>query len=129
VTAKRPSARDVQRSPQSTDVCRPEHHSISGGDIDEIEVHSSAGDLASEVREHSGTVLDVDHDHLALAGDSDVGDPQRMPRGLGVRDEDVEPGPTQVAAAMLTPASLIAVATRASAPGVFSMSMTKSTAI
>src|SRR6185503_4292794 len=37
------------------------------------------------------------------------------------------PGPTQVAAAMLTPASLIAAATWASAPGVFSMSMTRST--
>src|SRR5262249_60872268 len=39
------------------------------------------------------------------------------------------PGPTQVAAAMLTPASLIAVATSARAPGEFSMSMTRSTAI
>src|SRR5215208_6636591 len=39
------------------------------------------------------------------------------------------PGPTHVAAAMFTPASLIAAATRASAPGVFSMSMTRSTAI
>src|SRR5262245_27468945 len=37
------------------------------------------------------------------------------------------PGPTHVAAAMFTPASLIAAATCASAPGVFSMSMTKST--
>jgi hypothetical protein len=35
----------------------------------------------------------------------------------------------QVAAAMFTPASLIAAATRASAPGVFSTSMTRSTAI
>src|SRR5215218_8372155 len=34
-----------------------------------------------------------------------------------------------VAAAMFTPASLIAAATRASAPGVFSMSMTRSTAM
>jgi hypothetical protein len=39
------------------------------------------------------------------------------------------PGPTHVAAAMLTPASLIAAATCASAPGVFSMSMTRSTAM
>jgi len=37
-------------------------------------------------------------------------------------------GPTQVAAAMFTPASLTAAATRASAPGVLSMSMTRSTA-
>src|SRR5262245_37608564 len=36
------------------------------------------------------------------------------------------PGPTHVAAAMLTPASLIAAATRASAPGSFSMSITRS---
>src|SRR3954469_4723014 len=39
------------------------------------------------------------------------------------------PGPTHVAAAMFTPASLIAAATRASAPGVLSISMTRSTAI
>ena len=39
------------------------------------------------------------------------------------------PGPRQVAAAMFTPASLIAAATPASAPGVFSMSMTRSTAM
>src|SRR4051794_38941529 len=38
------------------------------------------------------------------------------------------PGPTQVAAAMFTPASLIAAATSASAPGVFWMSMTRSVA-
>ena len=37
------------------------------------------------------------------------------------------PVPMQVAAAMFTPASLIAAATLASAPGVFSMSMTRST--
>ena len=56
-----------------------------------------------------------------------------MLRRLGVRDEDVELGPlaepTHVAAARFTPASLIAVATRANAPGVFSMSMTRSTAM
>src|SRR4029450_10763114 len=99
----------------------------------------------------------VDDDHLALAGDREVGDRQRVARGLGVRDEDVQlgalpgaggrgrrgggawrtragsaarsPAPRHVAAAMLTPASLIAAATRASAPGVFSMSMTRSTAM
>src|SRR4051794_8938514 len=38
------------------------------------------------------------------------------------------PVPMQVAAAMFTPASLIAAATSASAPGLFSMSMTRSTA-
>src|SRR5215217_9633922 len=39
------------------------------------------------------------------------------------------PAPMQVAAAMFTPASLIAAAACASAPGVLSMSMTRSTAI
>ena len=56
-----------------------------------------------------------------------------MLHSLGMRDEDVKlsplAGPTQAAAAMFTPASLIAAATRASAPGVFSMSMTRSTAM
>ena len=62
-----------------------------------------------------------------------MGDRQRVPRGLSVLDQDVQlgaiAGATQVAAAMLTPASLIASATRARAPGVFSMSMTRSVAI
>src|SRR5215218_763031 len=39
------------------------------------------------------------------------------------------PAPTQVAAAMFTPASLIAAAASARAPGVFSMSMTRSVAM
>ena len=56
-----------------------------------------------------------------------------MPRGLGVRNQDVKLArgrpPRQVAAATLTPASLIAAATGASAPGLFSISITKSTAM
>src|SRR4051812_45224020 len=39
------------------------------------------------------------------------------------------PPPMHVAAAMFTPTSLIAAATAASAPGLFSMSMTRSTGI
>src|SRR5688572_1825702 len=39
------------------------------------------------------------------------------------------PAPMHVAAEMFTPASLIAAATSASAPGVFSISMTRSTAM
>ena len=39
------------------------------------------------------------------------------------------PDPRHVAAAMFTPASVIAAATSASAPGVFSMSITRSKAI
>src|SRR3712207_7600772 len=39
------------------------------------------------------SVLDVDHHYFALAADRDMGDRQRMPCGLGVRDEDVELGP------------------------------------
>src|SRR6185437_10405414 len=41
----------------------------------------------------------------------------------------LSPGPMQVAAEMFTPASLIAAATSARAPGLLSMSMTRSTAI
>ena len=48
---------------------------------------------------------------------------------LKAADAAIEPDPKQVAAAMFTPASLIAPETSASAPGVFSISMTRSNAI
>ena len=46
-----------------------ENDSITCGDVYEVEVHASIGDLTSEVSEHSGIVLDVDDYDLALAGD------------------------------------------------------------
>ena len=86
------SARDVQRGLERSDVVCPEDHTISRGDVHEIEVHSSPGDLASQVRQHAGAVLDIDDDDFALAGDRDMGNRKRMLRGLGMRDEDVELG-------------------------------------
>src|SRR5581483_11011734 len=55
----------------------------------------------------------------------------RAASGCGTRmcNSARSPVPMHVAAAMFTPASLIAAATRASAPGVFSMSMTRSYAM
>jgi len=46
-----------------------ENDSITRGDVYEVEVDASVGDLASEVREYSGIVLDVDDYDLALARD------------------------------------------------------------
>ena len=40
--------------------------------IDEIEADARPGDLPGQVREHPRAVLDVHHDHLALATDADV---------------------------------------------------------
>ena len=126
------SARGVERGPESSEVRRPEDHAILCCDIHEIEVDSSSGDLASQVRQHAGAVLDIDHDYFALAGDRDMGNRQRMLRGLGMRNEDVELGPLawpDARGGCDVDASLIAAATRSSAPGVFSMSMTRSTAM
>src|SRR5215217_4477478 len=50
-------------------------------------------------------------------------------RGTKMWSSARSPVPMHVAAAMFTPASLIAAAARASAPGVFSMSMARSTAL
>jgi hypothetical protein len=91
--ANQPSAVGVQRAPEGSEVGRPEDHAISRGDVDEIEVDSSPGDLASQVSQHAGAILDIDDDYFALAGDRDMGNRQRMLRGLGVRDKDVELGP------------------------------------
>ena len=85
--------RGRERGPEGREVGCPEDHAIARGHVDEIEVHSGPGDLASQVRQHAGAVLDLDHHDLALAGDREMGDRQGMPHGLGVRDEDVELGP------------------------------------
>ena len=50
---------------------------------------TSLGDLASEVGQYAGPVLDIDHDNFTLPGDRDVGNRQRMLHGLGVRDQYV----------------------------------------
>src|SRR5436190_1611633 len=72
---------------------RPEDHAVLRGDVDEVEVDSGPGDLAGQVGEDAGAVLDVDHDYLALAGNREVGDRQGVLRGFGVSHEDVELGP------------------------------------
>src|SRR5436190_17427678 len=66
---ERPSAPVVERGLEPIEVGRPEHHAISRGDVDEIEVDSGPGDLASQIRQHAGAILDIDDDDLALAGD------------------------------------------------------------
>jgi hypothetical protein len=47
--AEQPSARGVQRGPESSEVGRPEDHAISCGDIHQIEVDPSPSDLARQV--------------------------------------------------------------------------------
>jgi len=84
------SARRVQSRSETSEVFRAEDDSILCGDVDEIQVDTSSGDLASQIREYAGPVLDIDHDDFALAGDRDMGDREQMPRGPSVRDEDVE---------------------------------------
>src|SRR3954463_8539841 len=85
-----PSARRVQRGSKTGEVGRPEDHAISRRDIHEIEIDPGARDPARQVGQHSWAVLDIDHDDLALAGDSQIGDAQQMLRGPGMRDEDVK---------------------------------------
>ena len=84
------SKRVVQRDPQGSEIGRAEDHAISGGHVDEIEVDSSPGDPAGQIGEYSRSVLDIDHDDLALAGDREMRNRQRVLRGPGVRNEDVK---------------------------------------
>jgi hypothetical protein len=56
----------------------------------EIQVHAGAGDRRGEVGEHARPVVDLDDHDLALPADPQMGVRERMPDGLGVRDEDVE---------------------------------------
>ena len=118
---------------QRGEVGRAEDHAVARRDVDEVEVDSGLRDPAGQVRQHAGTVLDVDHDDLALARDREVeiASACLAASACGTRmcSSARSPVPMQVAAAMFTPASLIAAATCASAPGVFSMSMTRSTAM
>ena len=123
----------ADRGAQSVEVGRAEDHAVARGDVDQVEVDAGPGDLAGEVGEDAGPVLDVDHDDLALARDREVGDRQRVRGGLGVRDEDVELGPLARADAGGGGDVDAGVADRGGdlrqRPGVFSMSMTRSTAM
>jgi hypothetical protein len=87
-----PSAHRAQRSAQGIEVSRPEDHAVSGGHIDEIEVDASLSGPAGQVGQYARTVLNIDHDNLAFAGDCEMRDRQRMPGGLRVWNEDVEFG-------------------------------------
>src|SRR5436190_952798 len=87
-----PSACDVQGGFQAGQVRRAEDDTAARGDVDEVEVDPRLRDLARQVRQHAGAVLDLDDDHLALARHRDVRDREGVPRGLRVLDEDVELG-------------------------------------
>src|SRR5688572_7088979 len=76
----RRAVRDVEHLLEGVEVGGTEDDAVTGGDVDEVEVDAGAGDLAGEVGELAGTVVDVDHDHLALAADPQVGDRQRVLR-------------------------------------------------
>ena len=83
-------ARIVERGLETSEVGGPEHNAILSGHIDKIEVDSSPGDLASQVRQHAGPILDIDYHNFALASDRDMGNREGVLGGLGVRDEYVE---------------------------------------
>ena len=127
-----PSGRDAERGPERVQVRGAEDDAVAGGDVDEVEVDPGPRDPARQVRKHPGAILGVDDDDLTFSRHSEVRDRQGVPGGAGVRDEDVELGaiarPDARRAAMFTPASLIAAATSASAPGVLSTSMIRSAA-
>ena len=69
-------AHDAQRGAQRAEVGRSEDDAIPGGDIDKVEVHPGPSDLASQVGQYAGTVLDIDHHDLALTGDREMRDRQ-----------------------------------------------------
>ena len=58
---------------EGVEVRRAEDHAVARGDVDEVEVDARPAILRVEVGEHAGAVLDVDDDHLALAGDGERG--------------------------------------------------------
>src|SRR5204862_1861695 len=86
------SAIEAECGSECRKIGRPEDHAILRRDVDEIEVDPRAGDLASQISQHAGTVLDVHDDHLALTGDRDMGCRQCVPRGLAMPDKNVKLG-------------------------------------
>jgi hypothetical protein len=71
-----PSALGVQRGAQGIEISRSEDDSVSGGDVDEIDVDSSLSDYAGQVGQHARAVLDIYYDDLAFAGNCEMRDPQ-----------------------------------------------------
>src|SRR4051812_39306534 len=85
--------RDLEGGAESSEILRPEDDAISCRHVDEIEVDPGLCDLASQVGEDARPVLDVHNNDLALAGDRDMRDRQRMLHRLGMRHKDVDLGP------------------------------------
>jgi hypothetical protein len=87
------SFRDLEHGLEASEVGGTEDDAIASGHVNQVEVDAGARDLASEIREHTGSVLDLDHDHLALAGYGEMRDRQRVLCCLRVGNENVELGP------------------------------------
>ena len=133
--AEAESVRAVERRLQGAQIGGAEHDAVAGGDVDEIEVDPTPERPCEQGRRaHLGCRRPRRRRPRARASDRELRDRKRTlqpaPHGRTRMCSSARaPDPTHVAAARFTPASLTAVATRASAPGVFSTSMTRSNAI
>src|SRR4051794_10708123 len=86
------SARAVEGGAERVEIGGAEDHTVARRDVNEVEVDARLGDLAGEVRQHPGVVLDVHHDDLTLTRDGQLRDRERMLRRLGMWDENVQLG-------------------------------------
>jgi len=89
----------LERSLQAREIGRAEDDAVPRRDVEEIEVDPGPGDLARQVGEDAGAILDLDDDHLAFAADGELREGERMPGGLRMRDEDVQLDPIRDAEA------------------------------
>src|SRR5262249_56629006 len=85
-----PACGDLERGFQPVEIARAEYEPVARRDVDEIEVDACPRDPARQVGKDAGPFLDLDDDDFALTADREVRDRERVLRGLGVGDEDVQ---------------------------------------
>ena len=124
----------AERVPEGVEVRRSEHHAVARGDVDEVQVDPGLRDLPRQVGQDARPVVHLHDDDLALATHRQMRDrAERVPHRLGVLHEDVQLGPVARADTGRRRDVHARVADRlshlASAPGLLSTSMTRSTAI
>ena len=82
----------AERLFERVEVRGAEHHPVLRGDVDKVKVDAGLGGPERKVGERTRAIVDLDDDDLSLAGDVEVFERQRVLRGTGMGDEDVQFG-------------------------------------
>ena len=70
---------DAQTADRTASVGGADHEASTRGEVHELDVDSGVGELAGDLTEHAGTVLDIEHGHVALLDRRESAALERLP--------------------------------------------------